>query len=102
MDFHGPDLGDDYVYPHVPLGAPYQQRLADVLLHYALLVVLEVGNVLDQEDASAPRQVTGLAYPDLLFICSREFLNELLVVVRHLKGLGSDVVDGPEHRLYTH
>lgn len=42
-----PQLGDKHIYAHVPLGAADQQRVVDVLLNHALLVVLQVLQVVD-------------------------------------------------------
>ena len=42
VDLERAHLSYEDVDPHVPLGAPDQKRIVNVLLDYALLVVLEV------------------------------------------------------------
>ena len=42
VELQGAHLGDQHVNTHVPLGATDQQRVVNVLLDNALLVVLQV------------------------------------------------------------
>ena len=47
VELHRPHLGDQDINTHVPLDASDQQRVADVLLNYALLLQPNLHAVVD-------------------------------------------------------
>lgn len=68
MDFQRPHLRDEHIYAHVPLRPPDQQRVVNVLLYDALLVILQVLQVVNNRDLSTSTEVCGLTDPHLLFL----------------------------------
>lgn len=99
VHFEGSHLGDQYVNAHVPFVIFNQQRIGDVLLNDALLVVGKLPNVVDQKDLSPTTQVSWLTNPNCFFIRFGELLDELLVLVRQYERCRAEGVDGTEHRL---
>ena len=97
VDLERPHLSYENINPHVPLGAPDQERIVNVLLDYALLIILEVLQTADDLDFTASREICGLADPHLFVILPIDSLscihvNELLCFIGETKCLRSEVV----------
>ena len=97
VDLERPHLSYENINPHVPLGAPDQKRIVNVLLDYALLIILEVLQTADDLDFTASREICGLADPHLFVILPIDSLscihvNELLCFIGETKCLRSEVV----------
>ena len=93
---HRSHLGNGNVDTHIPLHTSDKHRVIDVSLQYALLVVLEVVNIVYNRDAAAPRQICRFANPLTLFIpISVEKVDELLVLIGQYEGKRREVVNIP-------
>ena len=98
VNFHWPHLRDEHVNAHVPLGLANEHGLCNVLLDDALLVVVQVGQVVDYRNAPTPAQVGRLADPDVVLLgTAGKGFNKLLVLVGEEKSYWDEVVNVAEH-----
>lgn len=68
VHFQGTCCCYKYIDAHVPLVASNEQRVSNILLDDALLVILKFSNVTDKENLASSAQVSWLADPYLLII----------------------------------
>ena len=106
MDLERAHLGDQDVDSHVPLRASDQSRVAYVLLNHALLVILQVLEVVDDSDLSATRQVRRFTDPHLFLLrgaegLARVHVRELFRLVRQAVGRRCEVVNFAEPALVS-
>ena len=98
VELHRVHLSDQHIDSHVPFDPANQQGLTDILLNYALLVVLQFHDIVDQRYSAASRHISRLADP-LLVLVSLEGTHKLVVLVGQDVGLRDEVVDFAENGL---
>lgn len=65
VQIHGPHpLWNQHVYAHVPLVPADEQRVTEVLLKDALMLVLQLVHVIDNCDSASPAHISWLADPE--------------------------------------
>jgi len=97
VKLHRPHLRYQYIYSHVPFNASNQQWLAYILLNNTLLLQLKLHHIIDERNATPPRQVCRFEDPSLLLgVLSIEAFNKFVVFVRQHERQGNKVVDFAE------
>ena len=94
VDLDGTHLSYANIYSHVPLAAFDEVRIRQVFLEHALLIVLQVVNVVDDRDSSTLGHVRGFAYPHGILVSFFVVnLEKILVFVGHDEGHWGEIED---------
>jgi len=82
------------IYSHVPF-APFDEVwIRQVFLEHALLIVLQVVNVVDDRDSSTLGHIRGFAYPHGILVSFFVVnLEKILVFIRHDEGHWGEIED---------
>ena len=98
----------EYVDAHVPLGSSDQMRVRNVFLNNTLLIVLQIGYVINQGNFASSTEICGFTNP-YLFLCVivafcsvfRKLLYECFRLSGKAVGSRDEVVTLSKHVLHS-